>query len=35
MEIVSFTEVKNSLEAVLGGVVNDAGTAIITRFYQP
>ncbi len=31
MRIVSFTEARNSLKAVLDSVVNDADTAIITR----
>ena len=31
MRIVSFTEARNSLKAVLDQVVNDADTAIITR----
>ncbi|AXY03696.1 type II toxin-antitoxin system prevent-host-death family antitoxin (plasmid) [Vibrio alfacsensis] len=31
MRIVSFTEARNSLKAVLDGVVNDADTTIITR----
>lgn len=31
MNIVTFTEARNSLKAVLDGVVNDANTAIITR----
>ncbi|HHX8365079.1 TPA: type II toxin-antitoxin system Phd/YefM family antitoxin [Vibrio alginolyticus] len=31
MKIVSFTEARNCLKAVLDGVVNDADTAVITR----
>jgi antitoxin YefM len=31
MRIVSFTDARNSLKAVLDGVVNDADTTIITR----
>ncbi|RJX72930.1 type II toxin-antitoxin system prevent-host-death family antitoxin [Vibrio sinensis] len=31
MRIVSFTEARNGLKAVLDGVVNDADTTIITR----
>lgn len=31
MRIVSFTEARNSLKAVLDTVVNDADTAVITR----
>lgn len=31
MKIVSFTEARNGLKAVLDGVVNDADTTIITR----
>ncbi len=31
MRIVSFTEAKNGLKAVLDGVVNDADTTVITR----
>ena len=31
MKIVSFSEARNSLKAVLDGVVNDADTTIITR----
>lgn len=31
MKIVSFTEARNSLKAVLDSVVNDADTAVITR----
>lgn len=31
MKIVSFTEARNSLKAVLDGVINDADTTIITR----
>ncbi|WP_420550182.1 type II toxin-antitoxin system Phd/YefM family antitoxin [Litorivicinus lipolyticus] len=31
MRIVSFTEARNSLKAVLDGVVNDADTTVITR----
>jgi antitoxin YefM len=31
MRIVSFTEARNSLKAVLDAVVNDADTTIITR----
>ncbi len=31
MRIVSFTEARNSLKAVLDSVVNDADTAVITR----
>ena len=31
MKIVSFTEARSSLKAVLDGVVNDADTTIITR----
>ncbi len=31
MRIVSFTEAKNSLKAVLDSVVNDADTVVITR----
>ena len=31
MRIVSFTEAKNDLKAVLDGVVNDADTTVITR----
>jgi len=31
MKIVSFTEARNSLKALLDSVVNDADTAIITR----
>ena len=31
MKIVSFTEVRNSLKAVLNDVVNDADTTVITR----
>jgi len=31
MRIVSFTEARNALKAVLDGVVNDADTTIITR----
>ena len=31
MRIISFTEARNGLKAVLDGVVNDANTTIITR----
>lgn len=31
MRIISFTEARNSLKAVLDAVVNDADTTIITR----
>lgn len=31
MRIVSFTEARNSLKAVLDGVVNDDDTTVITR----
>ena len=31
MRIVSFTEARNGLKAVLDGVVNDADTPVITR----
>ena len=31
MKIISFTEARNSLKAVLDGVVNDADTTVITR----
>lgn len=31
MKIVSFTEARNSLKAVLDGVVSDADTTVITR----
>ena len=31
MKIISFSEARNSLKAVLDGVVNDADTTIITR----
>ncbi|GGK73672.1 type II toxin-antitoxin system Phd/YefM family antitoxin [Amphritea balenae] len=31
MRIVSFTEARNSLKAVLDSVVNDADTTVITR----
>lgn len=31
MKIVSFTEARNSLKAVLDSVVNDTDTAVITR----
>ena len=31
MKVISFTEARNSLKAVLDGVVNDADTTIITR----
>ena len=31
MRIVSFTEARNGLKAVLDAVVNDADTAVITR----
>ncbi|RVT41472.1 type II toxin-antitoxin system prevent-host-death family antitoxin [Rheinheimera sediminis] len=31
MRIVSFTEARNSLKALLDSVVNDADTAVITR----
>lgn len=31
MRVVSFTEARNSLKAVLDAVVNDADTTIITR----
>lgn len=31
MRIVSFTEARNSLKAILDGVVNDADTTVITR----
>ena len=31
MKIISFTEARNGLKAVLDGVVNDADTAVITR----
>lgn len=31
MRIISFTEARNSLKAVLDNVVNDADTTIITR----
>ncbi|MGY4879514.1 type II toxin-antitoxin system Phd/YefM family antitoxin [Vreelandella aquamarina] len=31
MRIISFTEAKNDLKAVLDSVVNDADTAVITR----
>ena len=31
MRIVSFTEARNSLKAVLDGVVNDADSTVITR----
>lgn len=37
MKIVSFTEARNGLKAVLDGVVNDADTTVITsqRLAQP
>ena len=31
MRIVSFTEARNSLKAVLDNVINDADTTVITR----
>mgnify|MGYP001357346742 CR=1 FL=1 len=31
MKIISFTEARNGLKAVLDSVVNDADTAVITR----
>ena len=31
MRIISFTEARNGLKAVLDGVVNDVDTAVITR----
>ena len=31
MKIVSFTEARNGLKALLDGVVNDADTTVITR----
>lgn len=31
MRIVSFTEARNGLKAVLNGVINDADTTVITR----
>lgn len=31
MRVVSFTEARNSLKALLDSVVNDADTAVITR----
>ncbi len=31
MKIISFTEARNSLKAVLDGVTNDADTTVITR----
>lgn len=31
MKIISFTEARNGLKAVLDGVVNDADTTVITR----
>lgn len=31
MKVVSFTEARNSLKAVLDAVVNDADTTVITR----
>ncbi|MFQ3196591.1 MAG: antitoxin YefM [Paraglaciecola sp.] len=31
MKIVSFTEARNGLKAVLNGVINDADTTVITR----
>lgn len=31
MRMISFTEARNGLKAVLDAVVNDAGTTIITR----
>lgn len=31
MKIITFTEARNSLKAVLDGVVNDADTTVITR----
>lgn len=31
MRIVSFTQARNSLKAVLDGVINDADTTVITR----
>lgn len=31
MKIVSFTDARNGLKAVLDGVVNDADTTVITR----
>ncbi|MDR5876377.1 type II toxin-antitoxin system prevent-host-death family antitoxin [Vreelandella gomseomensis] len=31
MKIVSFTEARNGLKAVLDGVINDADTTVITR----
>ncbi|MDO6563005.1 type II toxin-antitoxin system Phd/YefM family antitoxin [Amphritea sp. 1_MG-2023] len=31
MRIVSFTEARNSLKAVLDGVINDADTTVITH----
>ena len=31
MKVVSFTEARNSLKAVLDSVINDADTTIITR----
>jgi len=31
MKIISFSEARNSLKAVLDGVVDDANTTIITR----
>lgn len=35
MKIVSFTEARNGLKAVLDSVVNDADTAVITRRDSP
>ena len=31
MKIISFTEARNSMKAVLDGVTNDADTTVITR----
>ena len=35
MRIISFTEARNGLRAVLDGVVNDADTTVITRRDSP